>query len=465
MDSATFDDIRNVTKTVFGENRLPHAPRAIEDTGLDTAFLAELCAKVLLARGRQSLRNLAGLLGLPPSVVTELLVFMRGQRLTESGGHRGLESDAEFLLSETGRAFAREAMARCQYIGRAPVTLAAYRDRVAAHSSSHHAINAAFVRGSLRRFVIDPAVIDQVGAAMNSGRAMLIYGPAGSGKTFLAEQLGALQPGDIAVPHAITVGGDIIQVFDPLVHEPVASPASHAGSLVRDDCDDRWIRCKRPLLIAGGELTLQMLDLQFDASAGYYQAPPHMKANGGVFVVDDLGRQLVGPRELMNRWIVPLDRKRDFLSLHTGFRFAVPFDMTVIFSTNLRPDELADEAFLRRFGYKVHLGAMDRASYRHVFQAVCEEFGIGFDEAVFDWLLRERHGREGRELLACYPRDLLGRVRDFAIYEDLPARMTPESLNHAWRTYFFTTGADAVSDGPDVTTATQQRIAIQGEPS
>jgi energy-coupling factor transporter ATP-binding protein EcfA2 len=286
-----------------------------------------------------------------------------------------------------------------------------------------------------------------VGAAMNSGRAILIYGPAGSGKTYLAEHLAALQPGNIPVPHAISVGGEIIQVFDPLIHEPVAGAG--AGGLIRSSSDERWRWCRRPVVIAGGELTLQTLDLQFDPATRYYQAPPHLKANGGVFVVDDLGRQLVSPRDLMNRWIVPLDRNRDYLSLHTGFKFSVPFDMTVMFSTNLTPSDIADEAFLRRFGYKVHLGPMDLASYRRVFEQACRGMEVAFDPAGFDWLIEHRHAREGRLLLACYPRDLVGRVRDFAAYDGSTPRATVEALARAWTTYFTTAGAP-------VDTASQQ---------
>lgn len=418
---------------------LPRAPRTVAETAVDTPLLVDLCAKILSQRGRLKVVELSRLLRLPPSVVGELLDFMRTERLVGVVGHPGVESEALYELTDTGRRHALDALARCQYAGPAPVSLDAYRDRVSSHSMQHERVNADSVHAAFRNIVIKPQVVDQMGAAMNSGRAVLIYGPAGSGKTYLAEHLAALQSGDIPVPYAITVGGEIIQVFDPLVHEPV--PEMLSEGLIRDDSDTRWLRCRRPMVIAGGELTLQMLDLQFDPATRYYQAPPHVKANGGLFVVDDLGRQIVAPRDLMNRWIVPLDRNRDYLTLHTGFKFAIPFDMVVIFSTNLRPADLADEAFLRRFGYKVYLGAMDRTSYCRVFEEACQALDVPFDAAVFEWLVDERHLREGRELLACYPRDLVGRIRDFATYEGMEARFTRDALDRAWNTYFYTAGA------------------------
>lgn len=421
---------------------IARAPRTIGETGLTQAVLEDLCTKVLLRLGRSSLRALADHIRLPPSLVSDVLTLLRTARQVEMVGHPGVEADAEYQLTDPGKTSAREALARNQYVGPAPVPLESYCSRVHAHSKRHADINASYVREAFGALVVDPAVVDQVGAAMNSGRAMLIYGPAGSGKTFLAEHLASLQPDNIPVPYAITVGGEIIQIFDPLIHEPAGS-AEAGNSLIRSDHDERWQWCRRPVVIAGGELTLPMLDLQFDPTTRYYQAPVHVKANGGVFVVDDLGRQLVAPRDLMNRWIVPLDRNRDYLSLHTGFKFSVPFDMTVIFSTNLEPHELADEAFLRRFGYKVYLGPMDRASYRRVFEETCRTAAVQFDADAFDWLIEARHRAEGRSLLACYPRDLVGRVRDFAIYEGRDvAHASREALERAWKTYFTTTGAD-----------------------
>ena len=419
---------------------LPHAPKSVAESGLDAAMLADLAARLLMQRGRLRLNRASEVLRLPISVLVEVFEGLRGQKLAQVCGHSGVSSEVEYELTEGGHGFAREAFGRCQYVGPAPVSLADYKDMVGRHSIRHQRLDAATVRASFADIVIDPLVLDQMGAAMNSGRAILIYGPAGSGKTFLAEHLAGLLPGEVAVPHAITVGGEIVQVFDPLIHQPIEGVRT--DGLIRRDVDERWQRCRRPVVIAGGELTLPMLDLQFDPGTRFYQAPPHVKANGGLFVVDDLGRQMVSPRELMNRWIVPLDRDRDYLSLHTGFKFVVPFDLAVIFSTNLQPQDLADEAFLRRFGYKVHLGPMPAADYRRIFREACAQFEVQFDDAAFDWLLAERHVPEGRPLLACYPRDLVGRIRDFALYEGCMPSVTCDALDRAWTTYFCTPGSD-----------------------
>ena len=425
---------------------LPKPPRTLAEVGLPPQFLGELVTKLLSLHGRLAAAGIAQAICLPPSVAGEILADLRANRLVEIARGGATEVEHEFQLTDAGRVNASDALQRSLYTGPAPVTPDEYNRIVQAQSLSHQSFAHDAVHRAFSGLTIANELIDSVGAALNSGRAMLLYGPAGSGKTFLAEQLAKLLPGEIAIPHAIFVGGEVIQVYDPIVHQAVKADGTGPRG-IRHNVDRRWVACRRPFVLTGGELSLRMLDLQFDEVSRFYQAPPHVKANGGVFVVDDLGRQLVSPRELMNRWIVPLDRRRDYLSLHTGFKLSVPFDMAVVFSTNLRPEGIADEAFLRRFGYKVFIGPVDPVSYQRIFEEACQSLRVRFDQAAFDWLLKERHARTRRPLLACYPRDLAGRIRDFAVYEGHEAVMTPQTLDKAWNTYFVGTDPQAAMPG------------------
>ena len=233
-------------------------------------------------------------------------------------------------------------------------------------------------------------------------------------------------------------GGEIVRVYDPLVHRPARQDAAAPRSSLdlRQRLDERWVLCERPVVISGGELTLEMLDLVFDPRAGYYQAPPHFKANNGLFLVDDLGRQLVTPRQLLNRWIVPMAQRRDFLMLRNGAKFQIPFDTLLFFSTNLHPSQVADEAFLRRIGYKIRVGELTRDEYRIVLGEACTQYGVPYTEQAFEALVDGLHGRSGRPLLACYPRDLVSQIADSAAYRGERPALTPAQLEWAWDNYF-----------------------------
>ena len=416
---------------------LPPAPRHAPDTGLPLLLLSELLLKVMQQHGLQHLQELAHHLKLGPALVEDLFVALRKEALVEIRRRGELDGDVLYELTEAGRARAGDALARNLYSGPAPVPLGAYAARVAAQSVARMGVTRSELEQALQGVVIRPEVRDQLGAAMNSQRAILLYGPSGAGKTYLCEQMARLLSGQIAVPHAVEVGGEIIRVFDPLVHTPArATDSPHLTLDNRHRADARWVLCERPMVMTGGELTIEMLDLVFDPRAGYYQAPPHFKANNGMFLVDDLGRQLVTPRQLLNRWILPMARQHDYLMLRNGSKFRIPFDSVLMFSTNLQPAEVADEAFLRRVGYKIYVGEVGLDDYRRITCEACAEYGVRFDDAVFDLLVNDHHRRDARPLLACYPRDLVSQIADYAAYHGHAAELTPAMLDWAWHNYF-----------------------------
>jgi predicted ATPase with chaperone activity len=415
------------------------APRSVEDTGLPFLFLAELVSKVLYQRGQLRLPELAAHLKLNVSVIEPLTAFLRAEKLCETTriGASGTDADLSYVLTEAGRVRAANALARNSYAGPAPVTLEAYTAQVQAQSVAGLHVTRAAMDAAFDGIVVNPQVLAQLGAGMNSGRSLFLHGLAGSGKTYLAERLRDLLTGTIAVPHALMVDGESIPFFDCVQHRPAGECAVAGSGLDRGSAPDmRWVRCvRRPAALAGGELTLDMLDLRFDAHTRLYQAPPHLKSNNGIFIIDDLGRQRCSPEALMNRWIVPMDRGVDYLTLHTGHTFQVPFDVIVVFSSNFVPQRLSDGAFLRRLGYKIEVPPASTAEYERLFHQACSEIGVPFDAAMFDYLL-ERHRRSEVALLACHPRDLLRQLRDLARYEETAPLLNPDTLDWAWDNYF-----------------------------
>jgi hypothetical protein len=416
---------------------LPSMPQRVEDTGLDFSFLVELLAKILYVRGQLRLPDLATHAKLSLGALEALLTFMRGERLCEMVRHGETDGTMAYNLTDLGRARANDFLERSQYAGPAPVSLNDYVKQVQQQSIMDMGVTRETLQRAFQGIVVRQELLNQFGAAMNSGRPILVYGPAGSGKTYLSERLIGLLSGHVGVPYAIEVGNEVIQVFDPVVHQPVAMDDSRRSVLDRGrNHDGRWVLCRRPVVMTGAELTLPMVDLQFDQKARFYQAPPQIKANNGLFIVDDLGRQLVSPQDLMNRWIVPLDRHVDYFGLHTGKKFQVSFDVIVVFSSNLQPSKLADEAFLRRLGYKIYVGPLPEADYRRIFEQVCEQNGIPCEESGYRYLLKELHSRNDKPLLACLPRDILGQLRDFARFNGLEPKLSEDLLEWAWHNYF-----------------------------
>lgn len=420
-------------------------PRTIADTGLEVALLLGLLLKAAYLHRSVMLTVLIESLKLPASVVNEIAAVGVRERLLEVA-HRGANDlDVRFRLTDAGYTRAADASARCSYSGAAPVTLDAYIEAVQRHSVSHMAVTKADVTAAFHDLVVPVQLLDAIGMALNTARALMIYGPPGSGKTYLAQRLGLLLPGAVPVPHALTVAGEIIQIFDPLVHIPFdESEASRA----RRSLDRRWVVCHRPVVLTGGELTLSMLDLRYDAISGFYQAPPHMKANNGIYIVDDLGRQLVGVDQLLNRWIVPLDRAIDMFTVQSGVRFSVPFDVWPVFSTNLEPAQLADDAFLRRLGSKLYVGPLSVDDYREICFRTATELGLACTEPAFEFLLEGLHFPCDTPLLACIPRDLLRLVASHVRYHGHGPTVTEDGLRRAWQSYY---GLQRLPDGPPPT--------------
>jgi len=409
-------------------------PKTAAATGLGVSFLGDLLEKHLYEGGVLTQALLSRRTALAGSILEEILHFLRREGRVEIRARTNDDQGLRYALTERGRASAQEALARSGYVGPAPVPLNVYTQVVQTQSVRDHLVTRDRMQRAFAGVVLDPSILDRLGPALNSGKALFVYGPAGTGKTYITQRLVRLLDDAALVPHAIAVGDVVIQMFDPTLHVPLE--ASEPGLLLDQGFDPRLVLCRRPLVLSGGELTPDMLEVQYDAATRQYRAPLQLKATNGMFILDDLGRQQVPPHVILNRWIVPMEEGRDYLQLATGQHFSVLFDLTLVFSTNLNPADLADDAFLRRIGYKIEFHALSEDQYHAIWKQVCELHAVDYDPAVCQSVIDELHRPTGVPLLACHPRDLIDMALDHAAYMNEAEELCSPSLRWAWQNYF-----------------------------
>jgi predicted ATPase with chaperone activity len=416
----------------------PPSLSSLEDTGLNLLGVTELVLKVLYFGGYLAGHAISDITKLPfTGVLDGVMDFMKREKYVEVRGAGGVgEASYQFVLSSLGIAKAREALERSQYAGAAPVTLQQYVRAMHEQNRERTTIHEEDMRQVMKNLVMSEEMLGRVGPAVNSGKSIFLYGPPGNGKTTIAETVGRLVLGnDLYIPYAIDVDGQVIRVFDAVNHEVVEQQerVRYGTGVVSDP---RWIKIRRPVIMVGGELTLAGLDLVYDPTNKYYEAPFQVKANGGMFLIDDFGRQQVRPRDLLNRWIVPLEKGSDFLTLATGRKLELPFYVMIVFSTNLEPRDLVDEAFLRRIRHKIEVGDPTYDQFREIFKRVCDAKGIKYDEQALAYLLKEWYIKHERPLRAVHPRDILTQLLDIAVYLNKPPVLTKELIDRAAASYF-----------------------------
>jgi predicted ATPase with chaperone activity len=431
-------------KTVQSNNLFtPPLIQSIEQTGLSLLWLQDLVLKIIYFGGYLTGFRIAELIALPFAGVVDVICdSLKREKLIEvrssvfQGGVSG-EGSYQFAITDAGIQRAREAIERSQYAGPAPVPIQSYYEACLKQTRGGLRVTQQSLQKVLANLVLPAKTMNKLGPAINSGTSIFIYGPPGNGKTSIARALGDLYgTQSIYVPFALYVDGQIIKFFDSVNHRLAEGESLIDRNPSSLPYDPRWVRIRRPFIMVGGELNLAGLDLVFDSTLKYYEAPFQLKANGGVFLVDDFGRQHIHPRDLLNRWIVPLENRIDFLTLHTGRKIELPFDVLVIFSTNLPPIDLVDEAFLRRLRHKIEIGDPSFEEYREIFKRLAAAKGIPYDDQSLAYLLQEWYIRKNRNLRSNQPRDLLDQVIDICNYLGIEPRLTPEVLDRAAEAYF-----------------------------
>ncbi len=411
-------------------SRIPLPPRNIKETGLEYAMIEGLIIKQLLSLGEFKVADVAARVKLPASMVEYVLEALRKEHLVDVKGASSYTSMSyEYRITDAGRESAMRLLELCRYVGPAPIPLEMYAEMIELQTVKGIVVGEEQVKKAFSHLVISDRKVQQLGPAITSGQAMFIYGPPGNGKSSIAEAISTVLTDPVYIPYAVSVGEQIINIYDPISHILVDED-------VDETKDQRWLKVRRPVVMTGGELTMRMLDLDFNPISKFYEASLQMKANNGLLIIDDFGRQQADPRQILNRWIVPLDRRIDFMTLHTGMKFTIPFDMLMIFATNIDPKALVDDAFLRRIRYKIKIEHPSMEEFSGIFKAVCRSNDVEFSQSAFDYLIEQFYKKRGISYSASHPRDIVDHIVNYSRYYNRPPAMTEETVRYACENYF-----------------------------